>query len=332
MALDETSAAGGTIEYARGSHRWEVAPPIRRFHAPDDYREDFRDGRGPGRLRARDRPGRGAGRRRRLPPRPHLARLRPQPRRPPAPLAGQPLHPAEARFHPTEVSYVYSRYKRVGDEAMDESFFPVLWTEAGGRTAMADLLIESIPTPASVPVDPIGGIRYTCLIAGRRECRSWQGSINGSEGGPGRGTIAPRHHDRTTWQPHRHRHLAFDDRHRRRVRLRTDAGHPFLLDLPEARVLRDGDRLALDDGTLILVRVASEAVLDIHAADPVALARIAWHLGHRRTPTQILPGALRIRADQVLLHLLTAHLGATVTPATAQFDPEGGGYGHGHEY
>ena len=40
--------------------------------------------------------------------------------------------PPRRRFHPTEVSYIYSRYKRVGDEAMDESFFPVLWTEGGG--------------------------------------------------------------------------------------------------------------------------------------------------------------------------------------------------------
>ena len=83
----------------------------------------------------------------------------------------------------------------------------------------------------------------------------------------------------------------------------------------------------LDDGRLVLVRAAPEAVLDIQAADALALARIAWHLGNRHTPTQILPGALRIRADHVLEHLLTDHLGATVTHATAPFDPEGGAYG-----
>ena len=126
--------------------------------------------------------------------------------------------------------------------------------------------------------------------------------------------------------------LAYDDRHRRRLRLTTDDGRPFLLDLAEARVLRDGDLLLLDDGRLILVRAAPESVLDIHASDAPALARIAWHLGNRHTPTQILPGALRIRADHVLLHLLTDHLGATVTATTAPFDPEGGAYGHGHEH
>jgi urease accessory protein len=124
--------------------------------------------------------------------------------------------------------------------------------------------------------------------------------------------------------------LAFDERHRRRLRLTTDCGQPFLLDLPEARVLRDGDLLALEDGRLILVRAAPEAVLDVRAADALALARIAWHLGNRHTPTQILPGVLRIRADHVLEHLLTDHLGAAVARATGPFDPEGGAYGHEH--
>lgn len=128
--------------------------------------------------------------------------------------------------------------------------------------------------------------------------------------------------------------LAYDDRHRRRLRLTTDAGSTFLLDLAEAQVLRDGDILALDDGSKILVRAAPEAVLDIQAADSLALARIAWHLGNRHTPTQILAGSLRIRADHVLEHLLTDHLGATVSHATAPFDPEGGAYGHAatHEH
>jgi urease accessory protein len=130
--------------------------------------------------------------------------------------------------------------------------------------------------------------------------------------------------------------LAFDDRHRRRLRLTTDTGLAFLLDLPEARVLRDGDLLALDDGSLVQVRAAAEAVLDINAADALALVRIAWHLGNRHTPTQILPGALRIRADHVLEHLLIDHLGATVVAATAPFEPEGGAYGpglvHAHEH
>ena len=42
---------------------------------------------------------------------------------------------AEARFHPTNVGYIYGRYKRFGDTAMDDSFFPILWTRNGGRSA-----------------------------------------------------------------------------------------------------------------------------------------------------------------------------------------------------
>src|SRR4029077_748049 len=43
IALDPTTAAGGTIEYVRGSHKWPVSPPIKQFHAPDDYRKEMRD-------------------------------------------------------------------------------------------------------------------------------------------------------------------------------------------------------------------------------------------------------------------------------------------------
>lgn len=124
--------------------------------------------------------------------------------------------------------------------------------------------------------------------------------------------------------------LTYDDRHRRRLRLTTDAGRPFILDLSETRALRAGDLLALEDGTTVEVRAAPEPVLDVTAPDALTLTRIAWHLGNRHTATQMLPGLLRIRADHVLEHLLTEHLGATVTAKTAPFDPERGAYGHEH--
>jgi len=124
--------------------------------------------------------------------------------------------------------------------------------------------------------------------------------------------------------------LAYDDRHRRRVRLVTDGGAAFLLDLPEARALRHGDLLRLDDGRLVEIRAAPEEVLEVRAEDAASLARLAWHLGNRHTPIQVLvDGALRIRADHVLEHLLRDHLGAEVVRAHAPFDPEGGAY-HGH--
>jgi urease accessory protein len=120
--------------------------------------------------------------------------------------------------------------------------------------------------------------------------------------------------------------LAYEDRHCRRIRLVTDGGVPFLLDLPEARVLREGDRLRLEDGRLVLVRAALEDLLEIRAADASALARLAWHLGNRHTPTQVAGEALRIRPDHVLEHLLRDHLGAEVRAIRAAFEPEGGAY------
>lgn len=45
------------------------------------------------------------------------------------------LIPVEARFHPVSTDLPYSRYRRRGDLSLDESFFPVVWDENGGRSA-----------------------------------------------------------------------------------------------------------------------------------------------------------------------------------------------------
>jgi phytanoyl-CoA hydroxylase len=45
---------------------------------------------------------------------------------------------SDAQFHPTNISYIYNRYKRHGDLAMDESFFPILWRKDGYRTGWLD--------------------------------------------------------------------------------------------------------------------------------------------------------------------------------------------------
>src|SRR5271154_3119944 len=81
--------------------------------------------------------------------------------------------------------------------------------------------------------------------------------------------------------------LAFEDRFRRRVRLSTDAGLPVLLDLPQAAVLGDGDALALEGGGFVAVKAAAEDLVEITAATPEDLARIAWHIGNRHIPAEI---------------------------------------------
>ena len=126
--------------------------------------------------------------------------------------------------------------------------------------------------------------------------------------------------------------LAFADRHRRRIRLTDDAGKPFMLDLERAAHLADGDGLALEGGGFITVKAAEETVLDIRCTGAGHAARIAWHIGNRHTPLQVLPGGrLRILDDHVLKAMLEG-LGATVTESHAPFQPEPGAYANGHDH
>jgi urease accessory protein len=119
--------------------------------------------------------------------------------------------------------------------------------------------------------------------------------------------------------------LAYLDRHRRRIRLVSDAGETFLLDLRHAQHLADGDGLELDSGGYIRVRAAAEPVLEIAADDRAALLRIAWHLGNRHLPLQVAGDRLRIRADHVIAEMV-AGLGGRLTELDAPFDPEIGAY------
>ncbi|MEX0584087.1 MAG: urease accessory protein UreE [Sneathiella sp.] len=122
--------------------------------------------------------------------------------------------------------------------------------------------------------------------------------------------------------------LDFDSRRRRRMKLTADGGMTFLLDLQEVKTLRDGDTLLLEDGSGILVRAKDELVADIRSPDLAHLVRVAWHLGNRHLPTELMADRLRIRQDHVIEEML-AQLGAIVDRLDAPFNPEGGAYGHG---
>lgn len=129
--------------------------------------------------------------------------------------------------------------------------------------------------------------------------------------------------------------LAYLDRHRRRIRLVSDAGRPFLLDLARAQRLTDGDGLELDDGGYLRVNAALEPVIEIAAA-PTDLLRIAWHLGNRHLPLQVVEDRLRIRDDHVIADMV-AGLGGEILRCEAPFDPEIGAYAgaappHDHEH
>ena len=116
-----------------------------------------------------------------------------------------------------------------------------------------------------------------------------------------------------------------DRRHRRRIVLRTEAGRDLLVDLPQAARLRHGDGLALDAGGIVLVEAKPEALLEIHAHDEGDLVRIAWHLGNRHLPVQLLGERIRIRADHVIAEMVEG-LGGHVEEIEAPFDPEAGAY------
>jgi urease accessory protein len=122
--------------------------------------------------------------------------------------------------------------------------------------------------------------------------------------------------------------LDFDDRHRRRMAMTGTRGLEFLLDLEAAVALRGGDALVLEDGRLIEVVAAPEPLIEIRGSDPHHLIRVAWHLGNRHLPTQIMPKGLRIRRDHVIEAMIKG-LGARVIEIEAPFDPEGGAYAGG---
>jgi len=125
--------------------------------------------------------------------------------------------------------------------------------------------------------------------------------------------------------------LDFDDRHRRRMAMTGTRGLEFLLDLENAVALRGGDALLLEDGRLIEVVAAAEPLLEIRGADPLHLVRVAWHLGNRHLPTQIMPKGLRIRRDHVI-EAMVKGLGARIIEIEAPFDPEGGAYASSHAH
>lgn len=138
IALDETSAEGGAMELVRGSHRWPLSEPEGEFHAPVDYRKTMRD--------AAKRQGvepeiahvevpagggsfhhgytwHGSGENKGARPRRSLA-----------------LHAisSDVEYAPENfdkgIGPIYSRYKRLDDNSLDENYFPILWREDGYRT------------------------------------------------------------------------------------------------------------------------------------------------------------------------------------------------------
>ncbi len=124
--------------------------------------------------------------------------------------------------------------------------------------------------------------------------------------------------------------IDFDRRHRRRILLTTELGREVLLDLPQAVRLRHGDGLKTEFG-IIRVVARPEPLAEIHGHDDGEMVRIAWHLGNRHLPVQLVGERIRIRRDHVIEDMVE-QLGGHIDHIEAPFDPEAGAYAGGHTH
>ncbi|MDQ7744809.1 urease accessory protein UreE [Hydrogenophaga pseudoflava] len=140
--------------------------------------------------------------------------------------------------------------------------------------------------------------------------------------------------------------LDWDVRQKSRFDAESSDGRRVGVFLPRGTVVRGGDVLVTQDGSLLRVNAAAQPVLKItactdhhhgHDHDPAFdLMRAAYHLGNRHVPIELRPDHLKIEPDHVLADLLrTMHL--NVAEVREPFEPEGGAYaaghgGHGHSH
>ena len=133
--------------------------------------------------------------------------------------------------------------------------------------------------------------------------------------------------------------LDWDTRCKSRFDAIDSAGRPLGVFLPRGTVVRGGDVLVAEDGSLVRVQAAPQTVLRITACEvhgsPFDLMRAAYHLGNRHVPIELKPAHLQIEPDHVLAEMLRA-MHMTVTEVQAPFEPEGGAYGdnamRGHDH
>ena len=130
--------------------------------------------------------------------------------------------------------------------------------------------------------------------------------------------------------------LDWDTRQKSRFDATDSDGKQLGVFLPRGTLVRGGDVLIAEDGSMVKVIAAPQTVLRITACtahgSPFDLTRAAYHLGNRHVPIELKPDHLKIEPDHVLADLLRAmHL--IVNEVSETFEPEGGAYqsgGHTH--
>ena len=132
--------------------------------------------------------------------------------------------------------------------------------------------------------------------------------------------------------------LDWDIRQKSRFEATDSLGRQLGLFLPRGTLVRGGDVLVAEDGSMVKVIAAAQTVLRITACpthgSPFDLTRAAYHLGNRHVPIELKPDHLKIEPDHVLADMLRSmHL--IVNEVSESFEPEGGAYsagGHGHAH
>ena len=135
--------------------------------------------------------------------------------------------------------------------------------------------------------------------------------------------------------------LDWDVRQKSRFAATDSAGRELGIFLQRGTLVRGGDVLVAEDGSMVRVIAAPQPVLVIthcqHHGTPFDLTRAAYHLGNRHVPIELQPDHIKIEPDHVLADMLRAmHL--IVTEQNLAFEPEGGAYaaghggGHGHDH
>ena len=127
--------------------------------------------------------------------------------------------------------------------------------------------------------------------------------------------------------------LDWDVRLKSRFAATDSAGRELGIFLPRGTLVRGGDVLVAEDGSMVRVIAALQPVLVIthckNHGTPFDLTRAAYHLGNRHVPIELQPDHLKIEPDHVLADMLRAmHL--IVTEQNLAFEPEGGAYAAGH--
>jgi urease accessory protein len=132
--------------------------------------------------------------------------------------------------------------------------------------------------------------------------------------------------------------LDWDVRQKSRFDTTDSTGRALGVFLPRGTLVRGGDALVAEDGSIVLVQAALQQVLVVRTCadhgSPFDLLRAAYHLGNRHVQLELQPDHLKFEPDHVLADMLRAmHL--IVTEEQQPFEPEAGAYanaGHGHAH